>query len=130
MLLPLHPRTRKTLQREQIVPGGRVTLLQPASYFAMLGYLERCRFVVTDSGGVQKEAYFLGKRCITVRDETEWTELVACGANRLAGADAAAISDAFAWAMEPLGATRQLYGQGDAAGQIVEILSARANRGE
>ena len=97
VLLPLHPRTRKTMEREGIVPGGRVTLLEPVSYFAMLGYLERCCFVVTDSGGVQKEAYFLGKRCITVRDETEWTELVACGANRLAGAETPAIRNAFAW---------------------------------
>ncbi len=122
VLLPLHPRTRKTLEREGIAAGGRVTLLEPASYLAILGYLERCSFVVTDSGGIQKEAYFLGKRCITVRDRTEWVELVACGANRLAGADVPAIRNAFAWAMQPLDSTGRLYGQGDAGRQVVEIL--------
>ena len=83
---------------------------------------QRCRFVVTDSGGMQKEAYFLGKRCITVREETEWIELVACGANRLAGAETPAICDAFAWAMEPLDSIRCLYGQGDAGRRVVGIL--------
>ena len=122
VLLPLHPRTRKTMEREGIAAGGRITLLEPASYLAMLGYLERCSFVVTDSGGIQKEAYFLGKRCITVREQTEWVELVACGANRLAGADAPAIRNAFAWAMEPLDAIRRLYGQGDAGRRVVDIL--------
>ena len=122
MLVPLHPRTRKTMQREGIAAGGQVTLLEPLSYFAMLGYLQRCCFVVTDSGGVQKEAYFLGKRCITVRDETEWTELVSCGANRLVGADAPAICSTFSWAAEPLPSGLQLYGSGDAGRRIVEIL--------
>jgi len=122
VLLPLHPRTRTTIEREGIVPPDRVQLMEPASYLAMLGYLERCRFVVTDSGGVQKEAYFLGKRCITVRDETEWTELVACGANRLAGADAPVIRRAFSWAMQPLRSTRQFYGHGDAGRRMVDVL--------
>ena len=122
MLVPLHPRTRKTLEREGIAAGGHVTLLEPVSYLAMLGYLLRCSFVVTDSGGVQKEAYFLGKRCITVRDETEWTELVACGANRLVGADAPKICGDFSWAAEPLPSGRPLYGSGDAGRQIVETL--------
>ncbi len=122
MLVPLHPRTRKTMEREGIVPGGRVRLVEPLSYLAMLGCLERCRFVVTDSGGVQKEAYFFGKRCITVRDETEWTELVSCGANRLVGAEAARICRAFASAAEPLPPGGQLYGSGDAGRQIVEVL--------
>ncbi len=122
VLLPLHPRTRKTMEQERIAPASRVTLLEPVSYLAMLGYLERSSFVVTDSGGVQKEAYFLGKRCITVRDETEWVELVACDANRLAGADVPLIRGAFAWAMEPLHATRPFYGRGDAGRRVVDIL--------
>ena len=77
---------------------------------------------MTDSGGVQKEAFFLGKRCITVRDETEWTELVACGANRVVGADPAAIRQAFSWAMEPLGACGEVYGHGDASQRIASLL--------
>jgi UDP-GlcNAc3NAcA epimerase len=123
VVLPLHPRTRKLLQQEGIEPDGPITLLDPVSYFAMLGYLERCSFVITDSGGLQKEAYFLGKRCITVRDETEWIELVACGANKLAGADPDAIRAAFAWAIEPFDSAREVYGSGDAGQKIVGVLT-------
>ena len=89
--MPLHPRTRKLAECANIVPGKNVAWLEPASYFAMLGYIEHAAFVVTDSGGVQKEAYYLGKRCITAHDETEWTELVACDANRVVGHDPAAL---------------------------------------
>jgi UDP-GlcNAc3NAcA epimerase len=121
--LPLHPRTRGRLEREGIRLSGRIHPLEPLPYFAMLGCLERCAFVVTDSGGVQKEAYFLGKRCITVRDETEWTELVDCGANRLVGADPAAILAAFDWALEPFPASRPIYGEGDAGAKIVRTLA-------
>ena len=123
MLVPLHPRTRKTLEREGIVrrrarhAHGAASPISPC-----WDTWSAARFVVTDSGGVQKEAYFLGKRCITVRDETEWTELVACGANRLVGADAPRICGAFSWAAEPLPSGCQLYGSGDAGRQIVEIL--------
>jgi UDP-GlcNAc3NAcA epimerase len=122
VVLPLHPRTRKLLDEQRIVVGPSIMLRDPLSYFAMLGMLDRCSFVVTDSGGLQKEAYFSGKRCITVRDETEWTELVACGANRVVGADPAAIRDAFTWASDPLSDTRELYGRGDAGPKIVERL--------
>lgn len=123
VILPLHPRTRQLADREGIVIGGCIEPLEPVSYLAMLGYIERSALVVTDSGGVQKEAYFLGKRCITVRDETEWTELVACGANRVVGADPTAIRQAFAWAMEPLGECREVYGSGDASQRIVRLLA-------
>ena len=85
VLLPLHPRTRKILTQEGIAVHGQVRLLEPFSYFAMLGHLQACSFVVTDSGGLQKEAYYFGKKCVTVRDKTEWRELVACGANRVVG---------------------------------------------
>ena len=84
-----------------------------------------CRrtFVVTDSGGLQKEAYYFGKKCVTVRDETEWRELVACGANKVVGTEEAAICAAFAWAIEPLPCVARLYGQGDAGNRIVELLT-------
>lgn len=123
IILPLHPRTRHTLERERIVVTGQMHLLAPLSYLAMLGHLERCAFVVTDSGGLQKEAFFFGKKCITVRDETEWLELVECGANRVVGADATAILAAFAWAMQPLSQVPELYGQGDAGARIVQLLA-------
>ena len=122
VVLPLHPRTRKLAAAHGIVIAGRIQPLEPVSYFAMLGYIERSKFVVTDSGGVQKEAFFLGKRCITVRDETEWTELVAQDANRVVGADPSAIRRAYAWAQEPLGPCGDVYGQGDASQRIVRVL--------
>lgn len=123
VVLPLHPRTRKLADSHGIIIGGRIRPLEPVSYFAMLGYIERSEFVVTDSGGVQKEAFFLGKRCITVREETEWTELVACDANRVVGADPTAICPAYSWAMEPLGPCGDVYGHGDASQRIVGILA-------
>ena len=123
VVLPLHPRTRGAIEREGIELGGRVAACEPLPYFAMLGHLEACAFVITDSGGLQKEAYFFGKKCLTVRDETEWTELVDVGANRVVGADPAAIAAAFDWALEPLAATRTLYGDGHAGARIADILA-------
>jgi UDP-GlcNAc3NAcA epimerase len=123
VLLPLHPRTRQILAREHLTVDGQTHLLEPLSYFAMLGHLERCAFVMTDSGGLQKEAFFCGKKCITLRDETEWTELVERGANRVVGTEKAAIVAAFAWAMQPLSEVPELYGQGDAGERIVQLLA-------
>lgn len=125
VLLPLHPRTRKAIESESLVVGGQLKLLDPLPYFAMLGHLEACSFVVTDSGGLQKEAYFFSKRCITVRDETEWTELVKAGANQVVGADPEAIRRAYPWAQRPLTTTGELYGDGSASARIVEILLER-----
>ena len=124
IVLPLHPRTRNAMEREGIQPTGRLETCAPLPYFAMLGHLDRCAFVVTDSGGLQKEAYFFGKKCVTVRDETEWTELVDAGANRVTGADPEAIQDAFGWALGPLEDAGALYGDGHAGERIVEILAA------
>lgn len=123
VVLPLHPRTRQILEREHIAGGRRTRLLEPLSYFAMLGHLEHCAFVITDSGGLQKEAFFFGKKCITVRDETEWTELVECGANRVVGTEATAICAAFDWAMQRLSPMPALYGHGDAGARIVRLLA-------
>lgn len=123
VIWPIHPRTRQVLDREGLTVYNSTKLLEPLSYFAMLGHLADCAFVITDSGGLQKEAYFFGKKCITVRDETEWTELVTHGANRVVGADEAAIRAAFTWAMQPLGPMPQLYGQGDAGERIVQLLA-------
>jgi len=122
IFLPLHPRTRAFLDKNGIRLPARLVVAEPLPYFDMLGYLQHCRFVITDSGGLQKEAYFLGKRCITIRDETEWTELVEIGANRVVGADPDAIRDAFQWVQADL-QVEPIYGSGDAGLQIANLVS-------
>ncbi len=122
VILPLHPRTKKVIRQEGLEIRGQLEIMEPLSYLSMLGMVENCSFVITDSGGLQKEAYFFGKKCITVRDETEWTELVECGANRVVGSDESAIRAAFSWAMTPLSGSSEIYGKGDAGPRIVQIL--------
>ncbi len=93
VIFPLHPRTRK-----QLIAIGfdmrRVTYIDPVGYFNMIRLLDSAQAVFTDSGGVQKEAFFFRKPCITLRDETEWVELVEHGYCRLVGANAGGIIDA------------------------------------
>jgi len=123
VVLPVHPRTRKTLEEGGLKPK-RIRMTEPASYLDMLLLENNARVIVTDSGGVQKEAYFAGVPCITLRPETEWVELVEAGWNRLVGHDAAAIRRAIEWAetMDRSSGGRSLYGDGHAAERIVAIL--------
>lgn len=85
IVLPLHPATKKRLGEEKIFLLFEP--VEPVGYFDMTGFLNYCEFVITDSGGVQKEAFFYKKMCLTVRKETEWSELVDLGYNYLTGAD-------------------------------------------
>ena len=86
IILPLHPRTKQKI-KELSLSLSTVTIIDPVGYLEMIWLLDNCRLVMTDSGGLQKEAYFFKKPCITLRDETEWVELVEIGANILVGAD-------------------------------------------
>jgi UDP-GlcNAc3NAcA epimerase len=95
VVLPLHPRTIKKMTDFGIKPGLDIYILEPVGYLEMIWLLSNCSIVITDSGGLQKEAYFFKKPCITVREETEWVELVSHGANTLTGADADKILEAF-----------------------------------
>jgi UDP-GlcNAc3NAcA epimerase len=122
VVLPAHPRTRRRLLEFDIPVADSIRLVDPLSYFEMLGCLDACDFVLTDSGGLQKEAFYCGKRCVTLRNETEWTELVDIGANHVVGTDEAAIRAAFDWARQPLDAPASPYGDGHAAELIVDIL--------
>jgi len=123
VILPVHPRTRMALERHAVA-AGRVRLIDPVPYLEMLRLEAGARAVLTDSGGVQKEAYLAGVPCITLRDETEWVELVEAGWNRLAGTDPDAIAAAIEWAesRDPAPPGESLYGDGHAAEHIVAAL--------
>ena len=121
VVLPLHPRTRKLI----IEHGFELNFLiiDPVGYFEMVWMLDHCELVLTDSGGVQKEAFFFGKACVTMRDQTEWVELLEVGANELVGADRGKIIDAATRSYgRRLHDTHQLYGGGKAAERIVSTL--------
>jgi UDP-GlcNAc3NAcA epimerase len=93
-LLPAHPRTRERLRRLAVQPGEGLRVIGPVGYLEMLLLESHARAVLTDSGGVQKEAFILGTPCVTLRENTEWVETVLAGANRLAGTDPARIARA------------------------------------
>jgi UDP-GlcNAc3NAcA epimerase len=127
LVLPLHPRTRGTLDRLGLLDRLRaaVRLLDPVGYLEMVALERDARVIVTDSGGVQKEAYFFDVPCVTLRDETEWVELIEAGANRLAppSAGSVAMVAAVDAALDsPREFVAGLYGDGAAARQIVDAL--------
>jgi UDP-N-acetylglucosamine 2-epimerase len=121
VVFPIHPRTRKMIQGWGLSAGLNVLFIEPQGYFDSLMLQKNADCILTDSGGMQKEAYWLGVRCITLREETEWVETVAVGWNRLTGVDGDAIQAAFeTW--HPSGKRPALYGSGQAAEKICEIL--------
>jgi UDP-GlcNAc3NAcA epimerase len=122
VLLPLHPRTRKIMDQNSLDVSSNVKVTGPLSYLSMIAHLKQCYFVITDSGGLQKEAFFFGKKCITLREETEWIELVECDANRLVGSNSKSIEKEYKWALAPFNHNPKLYGNGDAGSIIVSHL--------
>jgi UDP-GlcNAc3NAcA epimerase len=118
IVLPLHPRTRTKIAASGLLIPENIRVLEPVGFRAMLQLERNARCLATDSGGVQKEAFFMRRPCITMRDETEWTELVDSGWNVLVGANAERIRAAIANATEP-SAWPPFYGDGDASGKIV-----------
>lgn len=123
VILPLHPRTRKFLTDTGITTTASIQ--EPTGFLEMLYLLQHCEVVVTDSGGMQKEAFFHDKPCVTLRDETEWTELEEAGVNVLAGASAEKIEAAYRiFRTKDVRYDPAIYGTGDASRKIVEILAA------
>lgn len=123
VIIPLHPRTKKLLMKNKIKLGN-ITCIDPVGYFDMITLLAECKGVFTDSGGVQKEAYFFNKACITLRDETEWIELVQHGFNKLAGADYDKILELERDFMgTKIKDDVSLYGHGRAGEKIVRVLA-------
>ncbi|UOF02960.1 non-hydrolyzing UDP-N-acetylglucosamine 2-epimerase [Bdellovibrio reynosensis] len=121
IVLPLHPRTRKFIEQYKIETKN-IKIIDPVGYFDMLELLKNASFVFTDSGGLQKEAYFFDKPCITMRDETEWTELVEIGQNVITGANSDRILKAYHQATDQRVWPQGLYGNGDASKKIVAHL--------
>jgi UDP-GlcNAc3NAcA epimerase len=124
VILPLHPRTRKNLNalhRSNFHLPASIQLIDPVGYLDMLILEKNARVILTDSGGVQKEAYFFAVPCLTLREETEWLETVETGWNRLVGADRALIAQA-AHEFRPEGSPPAVFGDGHAAERVAKLL--------
>lgn len=125
IVLPIHPRTKMKLKELNIELNSNVLLTSPVSYFEMLYLLKYSSIVLTDSGGLQKEAFFLKRPCVTLRDETEWIELVASGFNVLVGAKSKNIIDGFSSQVSKnhdFGSSETFYGLGNASELIIKSL--------
>ena len=125
VVFPVHPRTRAALERagllERAAAAARLT--SPLGYLDFTALLMSAAVCLTDSGGVQKEAYLHRVPCVTLRDTTEWVETIATGWNRLADLEPAAVTAALASATRPP-EHPPLYGDGDAAGRIAAVITA------
>jgi UDP-N-acetylglucosamine 2-epimerase len=122
IVFPMHPRTRGTLAALGYTLPGNVRVVDSMGYCQMVSVLNACTLVLTDSGGLQKEALWAGKPCVTLRDETEWPETVASGWNTVTGANPGAILEAVQKPV-PAGTPPVLYGDGQASGRIAEIVA-------
>lgn len=121
VVLPLHPRTRKIMETRRL--NSRCTLIDPVGYFDMIQLLKKTKIVLTDSGGLQKEAFFFSKPCVTLRDETEWVELIDGGFNTLSGTNKSKIYQSFSQMLKVFpDYSVDLYGGGRAAETIVKNL--------
>jgi UDP-GlcNAc3NAcA epimerase len=118
IIFPVHPRTRVCIERYNVVFKKHVHLIEPPGYIDMLTLQQGAWRILTDSGGVQKEAFFLGVPCVTLRSETEWRETVEAGWNTLAGTHWSNILEAVA-KPTPVPNEKSLFGDGDAALKIV-----------
>jgi len=122
IVLPLHPRTKVKLETLPVKLSPRVKVIAPVGYLNMVWLIHNCQLVMTDSGGLQKEAFFFSKPCITLRDETEWVELIDSNFNILVGADKDAIIGAFNNHVFAKDFNVNLYGDGAASRHIVNVL--------
>lgn len=122
VIFPVHPRTQRALKDAGLHFASNVRPIDPVGYFDMMVLEKHARLVATDSGGVQREAYYLSRPCITMRDETEWTETVDAGWNVLVGADKRAILAAW-HTFAPPESHPPVLGDGQAAMRIAEALA-------
>ena len=120
-VIPVHPRTRKILEADSF-DISRLTLIEPVGYLEMVWLIDHCQMVLTDSGGLQKEAFFFAKPCITLRDQTEWIELVDHGFNKITGTEKSTILDVYQNSEFNRDFDIDLYGRGRASEVIVNTL--------
>ncbi len=129
VVVPLHPRTRKLLAQHGL-PLHAITI-EPVGYFDMIQLIKNSRLVMTDSGGLQKEAFFFNKYCVTLREQTEWMELVTHGYNQLAGTDMEKIKAATIHFLDkPFHKKHNFYGGGKASEVIVKTLLSTTGTGD
>ena len=123
VILPLHPRTKKIIQNLKLNTQN-LTIIEPIGYLEMVWLIDNCSLIMTDSGGLQKEAFFFEKPCITLRDETEWVELIEHGFNILVGADSGKILETYNnyASLFSKDYALDLYGAGKASKKIIEEL--------
>lgn len=121
IIFPAHPRTRKALTQLGVRFAEQVRFIEPVSHFDMMMLEQNARLIATDSGGVQREAYFLGIPCLTLRDETEWVETVEVGWNKLVGADPFRMIEAW-FSFAPPVVRPPIFGDGTAGQRIAQIL--------
>ncbi len=123
IVFPVHPRTQKALSELGICVNSNIRVINPVGYLDMLNLEKNARLVLTDSGGVQKEAYILGVPCITLREETEWVETVEAGWNYLVGVEPIRIKESIK-ALSPSSSSRvSIFGNGQSAREIVCVLA-------
>ena len=121
IILPLHPRTKKYIENYGLKFNDNVNVVDPIGYLDMLSLEANCSKILTDSGGVQKEAFIFSKPCITLRDETEWIETVENGWNVIVGTDKNKILEAIS-GFEPKRLQENIFGDGNAAKKILQVL--------
>jgi UDP-GlcNAc3NAcA epimerase len=127
VVFPAHPRTRSQIRKEKLMIAARVQVVDPLGYLELVSLASQARVIVTDSGGLQKEAYWYAVPCVTLRPSTEWVDTVAVGANVLVDDDPEAIAAAAEDAEMPR-ARPTLYGDGHASERIAKLLLQMAGR--
>lgn len=121
VVFPIHPRTQKVLDRSTLRLDPHVRVINPVGYLEMVTLSSSARMILTDSGGLQKEAYWLGIPCLTLRDETEWVETVEAGWNKLVGFDSDRIIQAVS-SFQPPAFRQELYGDGNMADRCLPLI--------
>ncbi|MEO8398324.1 MAG: UDP-N-acetylglucosamine 2-epimerase (non-hydrolyzing) [Ignavibacteriaceae bacterium] len=128
IILPLHPRTKKIISQNNISVNSSIKIIEPVGYLDMLQLLNNCQKVLTDSGGLQKEAFFAKKNCITLRDETEWVETVEANVNVLCGANKNKITEeALKNSSINFDEIKSPFGEGNTSQIIIDIIKNKMN---